>query len=239
MSHVSRLDLETTYNTRELGGIPLGGNKHVKWNKVLRSDDISNISTQDIHRLKEYGITTVIDLRDQEEREKTGYVLADNQEFEKHYISLMITQDVVNISNIMETETTLGLSDFYCLLLDYCKPAFKAIFSVFADQQKTGVLFHCAAGKDRTGVVAALLLNLLGAKDSDIIGNYEVTYSYLFSNTTFDSSNIPQQFANSNRENMVTFLKKLKNDYGNAYNYFIDCGLTEAQLETIKGLFTT
>ena len=100
-------------------------------------------------------------------------------------------------------------------------------------------MFHCAAGKDRTGVVAALLLNLLGAKDSDIIGNYEVTYSYLFSNTTFDSSNIPQQFANSNRENMVTFLKKLKNDYGNAYNYLIDCGLTEAQLETIKGLFTT
>ena len=52
MSYVSRLDLETTYNTRELGGIPLGGNKHVKWNKVLRSDDISNLSTQDIHRLK-------------------------------------------------------------------------------------------------------------------------------------------------------------------------------------------
>ncbi len=48
MRHVTRLDLETTYNTRGLGGIPLGDNKHVKWNKVLRSDDISNLSPKDI-----------------------------------------------------------------------------------------------------------------------------------------------------------------------------------------------
>lgn len=238
MRHVSRLDLETTYNTRELGGIPLGDNKQVKWNKVLRSDDISNLSTEDIHQLKEYGITTVIDLRAAEEREKTGYVLADSKEFEKHYISLMITENTMNVMNIMESVTDLGLSDFYCLLLEDCKSSFKEIFSVFAGQQKTGVLFHCTAGKDRTGVVAALLLNLLGAKDGDIIANYEVTYSYLFSDTTFDSSEIPQQFANSNRENMVVFLKKLKKEYVNANNYLIECGLTEIQLDKIKELFT-
>ncbi|NLB18186.1 MAG: tyrosine-protein phosphatase, partial [Syntrophomonadaceae bacterium] len=108
-----------------------------------------------------------------------------------------------------------------------------------ANQQKTGVLFHCAAGKDRTGVVAALLLNLLGAKDGDILANYEVTFSYLFSDTPFETSNLPLNLANSNRENMVAFLENLKTDYGNVYNYLIECGLTEAQLETIKALFTS
>lgn len=239
MRHFSRLDIIITSNTRELGGIPLGDNKHVKWNKVLRSDDISNLSPNDIQRLKEYGITTVIDLRDQEEREKTGYVLTENEEFEKHYISLMITENITKIMNIMEAETDIRLSDFYCLLLEDGKSSFNEIFSVFADQQKTGVLFHCAAGKDRTGVFAALLLNLLGAKDGDIIANYEVTYSYLFNDSAFDSSEIPQQFANSNRESMVVLLKKLKKDYVNAYNYLLACGLTEIQLDKIKELFTT
>lgn len=239
MRHVSRLDLETTYNTRELGGIPLGDKKQVKWNKVLRSDDISNLSPADIHQLKEYGITTVIDLRSEEERQKTGYILSDNEEFKKHYISLMITENVENVMNIMESETDLSLIDFYCHLLENGMSAFKEIFSVFADQQKTGVLFHCAGGKDRTGVVAALLLNLLGAKDGDIIANYEVTFSYLFSDATFETSQIPQQFANSDRENMVAFLKQLKKDYGNAHNYLLACGLTESQLDKIKELFTT
>lgn len=236
MRHVSRLDLETTYNTRELGGIPLGDKKQVKWNKVLRSDDISNLSPSDIHQLKEYGITTVIDLRTEEEREKTGYILSDNEEFEKHYISLMITE---NVMNIMESETDISLIDFYCHLLEDGKSAFKEIFSVFADQQKTGVLFHCAGGKDRTGVVAALLLNLLGAKDGDIIANYEVTYSYLFSDIPVETSHIPQQLANSDRENMVAFLKQLKKDYGNSQIYLLACGLTEAQLDKIKELYTT
>ncbi len=178
-------------------------------------------------------------MRDQEEREKTGYVLADNREFEKHYISLMITENVTKIINIMEAETDIRLSDFYCLLLEDGKSSFYEIFSVFADRQKTGVLFHCAAGKDRTGVVAALLLNLMGAKDGDIIANYEVTFSYLFSDTSFDTSNLPLNLANSNRENLIVFLKKLKTDYGNAYNYLIECGLTEIQLDKIKELFTT
>ena len=178
-------------------------------------------------------------MRDQEEREKTGYVLTENEEFEKHYISLMITENITKIMNIMEAETDIRLSDFYCLLLEDGKSSFNEIFSVFADQQKTGVLFHCAAGKDRTGVFAALLLNLLGAKDGDIIANYEVTYSYLFNDSAFDSSEIPQQFANSNRESMVVLLKKLKKDYVNAYNYLLACGLTEIQLDKIKELFTT
>ncbi len=178
-------------------------------------------------------------MRAEEEREKTGYVLADNREFEKHHISLMITKNNMNVMNIMESVTNFSLSDFYCLLLDNCKSSFKEIFTVFADQHGTGVLFHCTAGKDRTGVVAALLLNLLGAKDGDIIANYEVTYSYLFNDSAFDSSEIPQQFANSNRESMVVLLKKLKKDYVNAYNYLLACGLTEIQLDKIKELFTT
>lgn len=91
----------------------------------------------------------------------------------------MITEDVMDIST---SDTNMTLGSFYCQLLDEAQEQFKLIFSVLADQSDKGFLFHCAAGKDRTGVVAALLLNLLGAQDADIIANYEVTYSFISSN---------------------------------------------------------
>ena len=231
MKYMSRLPLETTYNTRELGGIPISRKEQVAWNKVLRSDDISVLSANDIKDLSTYGIDTIIDLRTPGERETTGYVLADNDLFNKHYISLMISEDV---SDITHSDTEMSLGYFYQQLLDESQPLFKDIFKVFSDNNNEGVLFHCAAGKDRTGVVAALLLDLLGVADGDIIANYEVTYSHLASNPVFQVPENQAHLVNSKQEHMILFLEKLRTDYVDAENYLKICGLTEEELQQIK-----
>lgn len=234
MRYLSRLPLETTYNTRELGGIPIDRKTHVSWHKMLRSDDISTLNTSDIKYLNEYGIDTIIDLRTPNERETTGYVLADYPEFETYFISLMISENVMDITH---SNTEMSLSYFYEQLLDESPHLFKEIFSIFANPQNQGILFHCAAGKDRTGVVAALLLKLLGVSDNDIIANYEVTYSHLASNPMFEVPESHAHLVNSNREHLVHFLNKLEKDYGGAQIYLEKCGLTTQELNHIKNKY--
>ena len=231
MLYRNRLVLETTYNTRELGGIPIGFDSAVKWGQLLRSDDISSLSTKDIEKLQSYGVDTIIDLRTKAEREETGYILEKNDSFKKHYISLMIADDVQDIT---QSDTEMNLGDFYCELLDQGKDMIKDIFNVFKDSTNNGILFHCAAGKDRTGVISALMLNLLGVTDGDIIANYEVTYSHLSKNPDFQ---VPEEYAhlvNSKREHMERFLEKLRTDYENAENYLLACGLTKSDIDRIK-----
>ena len=235
MKHVTRLNLDNTFNTRDLGGIPLGPGRYVKWNKAFRSDDVSKISAADAHRLRDHGVDAIIDLRREEERAATGYVLADNAEFEKHYLPLTITD---RPSDAMKADVELSLSEFYLQLLDDGKDDFKEIFSVLADPREGGILFHCAGGKDRTGVVAALLLGLLGANDGDILANYEVTFSHLLTNPDFVARNHPRERVNSDRDNLVPFLEQLRADYGDARGFLLECGLTEAQLEQIQETFT-
>ncbi|HCM90026.1 MULTISPECIES: tyrosine-protein phosphatase [Vagococcus] len=229
LSH--RLVLDTTFNTRELGGIPLNNQQVVKWQQLLRSDDVSFLSEVDIASIKKYGINTVIDLRTEQERRETGYTLTEDKEIVKHYISLMISDNVMDITQA-ETEMTLG--SFYCKLLDESKEQFKEIFEVFASDESKGVLFHCAAGKDRTGVVAALMLNLLGANEADIIANYEVTYSYLSANPKFEAPDMYRHLINSDREHMIIFLDKLNKEYGNAEEYLKNCGVSVEKINNLK-----
>ena len=235
MAYKTRLVLETTFNTRELGGIPINKNNQVKWGKLLRSDDISKLSEQDIEDLYEYGIDTIIDLRTKAERLETGYVLAEDERFKKHYISLMTSEDVQDISH-SDTDMTLG--HFYCQLLDEGQSMIRDIFTILSQKNNEGILFHCAAGKDRTGVIAALILNLLGVSNSDIIANYEVTYSFLSKNPNFQVPIEYQHLVNSDRKHMVLFLEKLGNDYGNVEQYLEICGVSEFEREQIKRAFS-
>lgn len=231
MTNITRLPLNTTYNTRDLGGIPANKGSYVKWNKVLRSDDVSYLDEEDMAFLADRGIKIMIDLRTKNERETTGYTLDSQPEFKNYNISLMISDDVMDITK-SDTEMTLG--DFYCRLLDESKVMFKDIFNIFYAESSTGVLFHCAAGKDRTGVVAALLLNLLGVSDTDIIANYEVTYSHLSQNEALNVPESHKHLMNSDRDNIILFLEALKETYDDANNYLLACGMTEEQLNSIK-----
>ena len=230
----TRLILETTYNTRELGGLPIDNKRQVKWGVLLRSDDVSKLSKKDQEELKAYGMDTVIDLRTPKEREATGYVLGEDLEIAKHYISLMISDDVADIT---KSGTNITLGDFYCEMLDECQPLIKEIFEVFSNPQNKGILFHCAAGKDRTGVVAALLLKTLGVLDSDVIANYEVTYSHLSVNPEIIIPKEQQHLLYSNRSNMVRFLEKLTKDYGTVENYLKTCGLSQEEIESIQNKY--
>ncbi len=223
MTPYIRLPLETTFNTRDLGGLPTSDGKVVQWQKIYRSDDISFLSRNDIARFQQLGIQTVIDLRSDDELAKTGYQLNGQTGIAVHHLPLVTDLPIADITQELVSDLSLG--DFYVQLLETSKPAIKQIFEVIASAEEQAVLFHCSAGKDRTGVIAALLLSLLHVDQGGIIANYEITYAFLKQNSRLMDSSPYRHLMYSKGEYMAHMLNHLTRHYKNAETYLADCGI--------------
>ncbi len=153
---------------------------HVKWGKVYRSADISKLTDADLAELKKRKITYDVDLRGQQESRQAPDRLNPNTNYSlcpagsdslnnwmKIIASLKGKEAGDSTMNIFYSNTTY--------LADRYKPFFNKLLSLPADQS---LLFHCTAGKDRTGIGAALLLYSLGVPYSTIVADYTATNYY-------------------------------------------------------------
>ncbi len=151
--------LERTHNTRDLGGIAV---KHgiVRRGLVYRSGALCFIRENDARRIDALGLKTIIDLRVPSEIKKEG---GDK-------ISLMsVKPSVVNLP--MKSYRGFERLSYESYMEDNPQ-AIRGFFNTVADSSKLPVLFHCSAGKDRTGIMAALLLDILGASREAIFDDY-------------------------------------------------------------------
>jgi protein tyrosine/serine phosphatase len=184
---VRRLDWPDCRNTRDLGGLP--ARRGVTRSKVLiRSDNVASLTPAGRQAMIDYGVTTVIDLRAESElKGSPGPPFSDFQSSSP--VALPRTENGANVpvyKNVPlvddETATTLNqaktMPDRYRLIVDRRQAALGAIFNAIADADGP-VLFHCFAGKDRTGIVAAMMLSLAGVEAEAIGADYAETDAQL------------------------------------------------------------
>lgn len=151
-----KLPLEGARNTRELGTIPVrGGQVRPGW--VYRANSLEKLSDADVQILTRAGLRSVIDLRTRAVRTRHP----DRAEL------LKTLQHVYLLP--MEVHTSAG--GYRRLPEDY-STEFRQLFGIFARRENYPLLYHCTAGKDRTGIVSALLLELLGAERPQIMADY-------------------------------------------------------------------
>lgn len=230
--YFQRLPLETTYNTRELGGLP--AKKQVTKSRVfLRSDDISELSGNDVSFLKNYGLTTIIDLRSLQETEDKRSPFVDI--FDYYNISLM-PDNQADITKIDPTD--LHMHDFYIACLENSQEQIKQVFQILAESSGT-TLFHCAGGKDRTGIISALLLGAVEVNKGDIVANYQVTFSHLMEKPDFliQIMSYPSQLLHSNPETMEKMINHVHQNYGTVVDYLLDIGVPQEHLLSIRDKF--
>ncbi|MGX6977877.1 tyrosine-protein phosphatase [Vagococcus elongatus] len=226
-----RLPLETTFNTRDLGGIPTRNGNFTKWAQLIRSDDVSKVTPHDVDWLKKYGVKTIIDLRSNQEREETGYNF-NPHDFSLVHLPLMSSEGVDDVTKYDVDNVSMG--DLYIQFLKEGGEKFRQLIEITADDNNGGVLFHCAAGKDRTGVLAALLLSVLGAGKGDILANYETTYTYLSQNPLFKSRSDYGELLQSRREWMEQVLDFLDSEYQGSENYLKYYGAKKETMEMLR-----
>lgn len=165
------LTLQGTLNTRDLGGLPLAGGGHTRHGRLLRSDGLFGLTDDDIALLLALPLRTVVDLRGDKELEREP--------------SRLLNRGGVDVRNIQvwgHIEAQDGrpadrydITAFYLAALDHAGPAFAQAVTVLADAEDAA-LFHCTAGKDRTGLLAALMLEIVGVDRATVIEDFALTH---------------------------------------------------------------
>lgn len=175
-----RLEMDGPTNFRDLGGYPTLDGGWTRWGRVFRSDGLHEASAGDLDRLESLGITTVFDLRSDEEVEQAP----DRLPAGIAHVHLPMSSDVAKgrsmLQRILDGDLTKfdddDMSAGYLRMLEGFPEHLARIVATVADSQP--VLFHCTAGKDRTGIAAMTLLGLADVADSFILDDYEVSARY-------------------------------------------------------------
>jgi protein-tyrosine phosphatase len=167
------LPLTGALNFRDLGGYPGREGRSTRWGVLFRSDTLHQLTGADVALLSSFGLNTIIDLRTSRELERTGRGPLGAFPIGFHHLSV-IQEDG---GEAMAAPAPPGeeLSERYLWYLESGRSSLADALTLVADSSNLPVVFHCAAGKDRTGVLAALVLDILGVADEVIIADYVIT----------------------------------------------------------------
>lgn len=228
-----RLPLAGAKNARDLGGYPCPGGT-TRWRAFVRSDNPGALTPEDIAYLQAYGVNASIDLRHPDECLRSPSSLASAPGFVYHPVS--VNNEFTDLD--FEGDVPGSMSGFYIALMDKAPEAMARVFRLMAEAEG-GVLFHCAVGKDRTGLVAMLLLQLAGVGDTDIVADYAVTDIYMkeifdAQAAAFKNDHVPDYVLRSKPVSMHRTLAHLHQRYRDAAGYFAAIGLTEAEIALLK-----
>ncbi|MDR1642792.1 MAG: tyrosine-protein phosphatase [Clostridiales bacterium] len=231
-----RLPFRNAYNIRDLGGYSCGPGKATKWGAFLRADDLGWLERDEIDFLKSYGITTVIDLRGASEIESLPDPFKAEEGVDYHSIPFM-TKAITDITRVLDETPASFLENFYIELLKHGQEAVKEIFETIAKSQGS-VLFHCTAGKDRTGVIAMLLLGLAGVAEPDIVANYEITYTYFKRNPIIQKVDPSLNVLYSKSEFIEKAISYINDSFGNVPQYLESAGVSHETMRVIVDKLT-
>ncbi|WP_035735467.1 tyrosine-protein phosphatase [Glycomyces arizonensis] len=171
------LPTEQVFNLRDLGGLDAAGGKKVRSGRVFRSDNFGQATEADIdYVVNELGVRHVIDLRRPAELEQTGRFPETEGVTFHHFELLHIAWESVELqvyNDSPQEEIVTFLRQRYSGMMEAGYRAIRDSLEVIALGEP--VVFHCMAGKDRTGIIAALLLSLLGVDEEDIAADYELS----------------------------------------------------------------
>jgi protein-tyrosine phosphatase len=236
MSCASRkLPLEGAWNVRDLGGYRTATAGITRRNTYLRGDSLANLSDADVRLLTSLGVQTVIDLREPIEASAQPSRLLGVRSVKVHQVPLFA--ELRPLGGKFPTE--LGV--LYVLCLEQGSGALRRTFELLAAAEGA-VLFHCAVGKDRTGIVAALLLELVGVPRPAILEDYMASEANLKSMVGTWIAQYEEDPATGYHpdllhclpQNMERLLDFLAGQYGGAEAYLRQAGVSEAALQTIR-----
>jgi len=218
--------LSCSYNTRELGGFRTSDGRITNNNIFWRSDAPSQPDAGDIEKLFSAHITTVIDMRTQWEVEKNPDMLSETAGFE--YFHFPITEG----SGVPESLEAVPYSYMDIATAENMPEVMKALA-----ESSNGVLFHCTAGKDRTGVVSAIILMLCGVSGEDIVNDYVVSREYNHKRLAAFLAAHPEVDRNivlANEKSMNGFMYLFTERFGTVEGYFEAIGLSVQYADMIR-----
>lgn len=166
--------LDAVHNFRDLGGYPTADGHTTRWGRLFRADGLYRLTAADLDVVRALGLRTVIDLRTSEELEERGTFPVDAHPVRFHHVSVITsTWDATDAEG--EHDAADFLERAYLSILEEGEARLAEAMVNLAEPAALPAVFHCAAGKDRTGLLAMLVLGSLGVLDDYIVADYALT----------------------------------------------------------------
>ena len=246
--HLDRT-IEGAVNFRDLGGLR-AEQALVRHGLIFRSGMTRHITERGLEALaKDFGLTTIIDLRSQQEFDNDGSAAFHSAGIRHLHTPVYA---VLNLSPEAQAQRSQEMREgrydwaaSYQRMVSQNPESFRRIFALFADEAIYPAVFHCTAGRDRTGVTAALLLSVLGISREEIVKDYHRTGPILqeyvphFINPKARNPMNPEQMARllmTTTDAMSDFLEWLDVEYGGPVAYLRSTGFTDEQLARMREL---
>jgi protein-tyrosine phosphatase len=232
LEYSRHIDINFVGNLRDLGGYLTRDGRRVAWRRLFRSGELRHRTGEEVALLRqETGLMSVLDLRGDMEIRKESIDLLASSGIRYHNVPLIAggggpgPDDEEDLSARF---TSMG--EFYLFLMGHEEFGRRLVtaLEIIADTTNHPVLFHCTVGKDRTGVLSAVLLSTLGVEDEDIITDYNLTTPHMagfiermrgIPQAARMLDTLPGYFWEASRESMELVLSGLRRDHGSVRGY--------------------
>ena len=234
-----KLNFPATNNMRDLGGYTTVSGKQTRWKSFVRSDRLNLLTPAGTEAVLDYGVRTIIDLRYPFEIARDPNPFARMQTTARyiHYSLMGKSWD-----DWMTRAPAFGKAYWYPGVVDTCQSELCELLQLMAGAPEGGILFHCHVGKDRTGILAMLLLTLAGVDENTVAADYNASFEYLRPDLDLhlERTNDPRERANLINgyrcppEYAYELLAHIDQRYGGSERYVRHIGLTEGQVDALK-----
>lgn len=243
MDHPRVLVLDGVTNFRDLGGYTTADGRRVRHGMVYRAAALRGLSADDIARLAALPLRTVCDLRGTREMTMVPSPAIPGCE----NLPLMIEPRIgASLRDLLTRQEATGedvvaiLRQAYVAYVTEHLPVYRRLFELILDEGRLPLVFHCTAGKDRTGVGAALLLTALGVPEEDVIADYRATDRFWDRNHALPegtSKAVADAFLGTHAEVMLDALAAATEPYGSREAMFEQgLGLDAARLAALRAM---
>jgi protein-tyrosine phosphatase len=245
-SYNRHIDFNTVLNFRDLGGYRTREGYEVSWRKVYRSGELHHIEERDLARLKEeIRLVSVINLRSHKSLKQPEIDLLAEAGVRQHVTIPFINEDNDGDfdKEMFSNAVHMGMLYMYIVRQEGFHGRLVKALEFVAEQENHPLVFHCSIGKDRTGIMAAVLLSVLGVSDEDIITDYTLTARHMetFLNRmdqnpeeSEEFSKLPAYIWEAEPESMSYFLSELRREYGSVREFVTSQGGNESLIDRLK-----
>lgn len=225
-------------NCRDLGGYETQSGYYTKARKYLRSSNVATLENAGLDQLCDYGVAVVVDMRSAFERNQQPSQFENYDDIAYYHVDLLAFDKMLEVAQ--EHKNYDEPSGYYRFIVEAAKKQIKAVFEIFLDHLDDTVLFNCSQGKDRTGIIAALLLDVAGCFEYDIVKNYSETATHISEMMPYLEALVDEnhkQYLSSHPNHMIELLGYLYETYGSSRGYLMEIGLSEGQINQIVDNF--
>jgi protein-tyrosine phosphatase len=238
-----RITVEGCHNFRDLGGYPTENGGTLRWRQLFRADGLHALSERGVATLRDQiRLGDIIDLRSSAELELDGRGPLEREAIRFHHLPLFDAARGQQGRTQQTPPFGASLADLYYGMIDFARGPIAKVITVLARTDQPAV-FHCAAGKDRTGVISALLLSLLGVREEIIVADYAATREALdaivrrlMSSEGYQGmfDELPPDTLHADPETMENFLARVRDEFGGMAGYARAIGIDDGDVARLR-----